>query len=271
MFFMAGNGGDRFTFAKRPDDSWQRVGSTNLPANRPPVTSFAVANPSTADCILAPLPPLALDKSKFEIVIAKFREDVAWADCYHDNVTIYSKDLFDAGRYPILPNLGRDAGTLLHHIVERYDSLAERTLFLQGNPFDHPLLSIPDFATDPGPFTSGPTNENRMGWSPHWTKPDQRIDAPVMQEFLRLAECDPNIVIFRWTSGMQFAVSREQIRRRPLDYYRRLFELTQLESLELAGRRFNNHHIIFIIELFWRSIFLVQNSGQSAAPLSKVS
>ena len=32
----------------------------------------------------------------------------------------------------ILPNIGREGGTYLHHIVKRWDSLAKQTIFLQA-------------------------------------------------------------------------------------------------------------------------------------------
>jgi hypothetical protein len=75
--------------------------------------------------------------------------------------------------------------------------------------------------------------------------------------FLELIGCDPSIRRFQWTQGMQFAVSRQRIRKRSLDYYRRMFDLSQQESVELAGRRFDNHHVIFLFELFWLEVFRV--------------
>ena len=36
-----------------------------------------------------------------------------------------------------LPNVGREADTYLHHILARYDDLADVVVFCQGNPLDH--------------------------------------------------------------------------------------------------------------------------------------
>jgi hypothetical protein len=44
-------------------------------------------------------------------------------------------------------------------------------------------------------------------------------------------------------------------RHRPRDYYCRLFYLSQRESVAISGRRFDNLHIIFLLELFWRDVF----------------
>ena len=47
-----------------------------------------------------------------------------------------------AARVIALPNRGREAGTWLHHIVSNYDRLADRTVFMQGDPFDHLLPGV---------------------------------------------------------------------------------------------------------------------------------
>jgi hypothetical protein len=214
-----------------------------------------VATPSV-DYRLLPqaMPP---DKKTFEIVVAKYREDVAWIDAVAANVTLYSKDAADTGKYPVLANLGREGGTYLHHIVNHYDDLADRTLFLQGDPFPHPLLALVDYTTDPAPFTCAACECSHIEDPIPWSSPLQRIDRPPMEAFLRLIECDPNMTSFQWVQGAQFASSREQIRRRPLDYYRRLWEVTQQEWVTLGGRQFDNHHVAWLFELFWRYVFSV--------------
>ena len=40
-----------------------------------------------------------------------------------------------------LPNVGREGHTYLHHIVNEYNNLADRTLFLQGNPYGRYVYS----------------------------------------------------------------------------------------------------------------------------------
>ena len=78
----------------------------------------------------------------FEVVIARYNEDLSWVmkEFPNEKVTIYNKgkdDLNLPANYKIikLPNIGREAHTYLYHIVTNYNQLAERTLFLQGDPF----------------------------------------------------------------------------------------------------------------------------------------
>ncbi len=85
-----------------------------------------------------------LDKEigSFEVVVARYNENVDWIlkEFPHDKVTIYNKgkqNLKTHSNYKIikLPNLGREAHTYLYHIINNYDNLSDRILFLQGNPY----------------------------------------------------------------------------------------------------------------------------------------
>ena len=75
-----------------------------------------------------------------QIVIARYNEDISWLDNYK-NVLIYNKGEKIESKHQIveLPNIGREAHTILHHIVNNYENLADITVFLPGNPFDHLL------------------------------------------------------------------------------------------------------------------------------------
>ena len=77
-----------------------------------------------------------------EVVVCRFGEDLAWTRNLPRGVrvTIYDKTPLEEGRWlgsiP-LPNHSRDDFAWLHHLVERYDDLADLTVFAQGHPFDH--------------------------------------------------------------------------------------------------------------------------------------
>ena len=76
-----------------------------------------------------------------ELVIARYKEDpmqLAWMNTLRPDIkiTIYNKGGLEVpGEIP-LPNVGLEDHTFLHHIIDRYDSLAEWTFFAQANPFD---------------------------------------------------------------------------------------------------------------------------------------
>ncbi len=76
--------------------------------------------------------------NKLHLVVSRYKEDVSWVDeLNRENkdlkVTIYNK--FEGEN--LLPNLGREAHTYIHHIIENYQNVDDHYMFLQGNPFDH--------------------------------------------------------------------------------------------------------------------------------------
>ncbi len=204
--------------------------------------------------VLRPQTPVPADRTKFEIVIAKYKEDVAWTECYPNNATVYCKDPQD-GRFISLPNTGREYGTYLHHIVSRYDSLSERTLFVQGDPFFHRPLPFCNYAFAQEAFKSDPNFRHSITQAVNWGWADQTADGPVKAAFLRLLERQCDIAEYRFTWGAQFAVSRDLIRRRPREYYQKLYKISQMPEIRLAGHRFDNLHIGFLFEFFWENIF----------------
>ena len=80
------------------------------------------------------------DKSRVELVVARYNENVEWTMAYNDIVTLYNKGtdkLCALDTIIQLPNFGREGHTYLYHIIQNYDCLNDRTIFSQGNPFDH--------------------------------------------------------------------------------------------------------------------------------------
>lgn len=99
-------------------------------------------------------PKIAADD--FEIVVAHFNEDLSWLESLEHETTVYSKGTRKTIFYELLPkgltkqigslpqdssyrdviqlpNIGRESHTILWHIVHRYDTLANTTMFVQGD------------------------------------------------------------------------------------------------------------------------------------------
>jgi hypothetical protein len=82
-----------------------------------------------------------------KIVIARYSEDVSWAEQF-DNVQIYNKgDVIENTRHhqTLLNNFGREAHTYLFHILDCYDELDDITCFLQGDFFVHTNEHFPEY------------------------------------------------------------------------------------------------------------------------------
>lgn len=73
-----------------------------------------------------------MDKSKIEIVIARYNEDITWTKPFQEITTIYNKGDDNIPNSIKLKNVGREGHTYLYHIVNNYDTLADITVFFQG-------------------------------------------------------------------------------------------------------------------------------------------
>jgi len=87
--------------------------------------------------------------NKFQIVIARYNEDINWLLPYKDITIIYNKGNYipslNKFQTIYLENVGRESHTYMYHIVNNYDNLADKTLFFQGNISDHKMLDIEDY------------------------------------------------------------------------------------------------------------------------------
>ena len=110
---------------------------------------FRLAQPNAPPKpIPAPVaPPLVItprtrDLSR-QLIVAAYHEDLAWLSDVECDVLVYHKGGACPEGVPCqrLPNTQRETGTMLYHIVTRWDHLAPLTIFCQGWPFDH----SPDF------------------------------------------------------------------------------------------------------------------------------
>ncbi len=155
-----------------------------------------------------------------ELVVARYRENCTWlASARGWSIRVLRKA--DAPGPGELPNIGREAHSYLSHIVERYDSLADVTAFVQGNPFDHAphllnRLAAIDAHTEFCELGNVAVVEDRRGEPSH---PGLDLDAAHRSLF---GTPSPEYVAFR--AGACFAVSRAAIRSRPRAFYRRTLE-----------------------------------------------
>lgn len=171
-----------------------------------------------------------------ELVVCRCGEELAWTRNVPRGlrITVYDKSPWPHRPWPgaiPLPNFGREAHAWLHHLSERYDSLAEWTVFAQGHPFDH----CPDMHQVIRGLSCGPAPSEGFWWLGflwetddargrptfvHWTKNPERRELNLESFFRELwGEAAPEKI--RYVGGGQFALSREVAYRRPRDFYDR--------------------------------------------------
>jgi hypothetical protein len=208
-----------------------------------------------------------LTKRNVEIVIARYKEDISWSTPYAKLTTVYCKNEADRSPGQIqLPNRGQDPGTYLYHMVTRYNSLANRTIFLQGNPFEHKMLTIDEMITARGDFITVYDDDMRSWEKPYtWGFPASPVNGtPPGSRTLSLATKQewwdeyvggeyPVRHAHNW--GQQFAVSAAAIRQRGRNYLRSLYEVSQQSRMSFGGVEVDNYEICVLLEISWPYIF----------------
>ena len=74
----------------------------------------------------------AVTKREVEVVIARHDEDIGWAAPFAPLITVYDKSKVPLPNSVVLRNIGREQHSYFKHIVDRYDDLADHTVFFHG-------------------------------------------------------------------------------------------------------------------------------------------
>jgi hypothetical protein len=173
-----------------------------------------------------------------EVVIARYHEDVSWAE--REPAVIYNKGpaIPTRTRQVFLPNVGREAHTYLFHITHAWNDLADTTLFTQGG-LDHiPAGTRLDQFFDAVTDIVVPRVVRCREWGP-----DGRIvHYGIWQEKMARGQMAAGrlslVAWFRtylqldlealggiiYAPGAVLSVRKECIRRRPLTYYQELLD-----------------------------------------------
>lgn len=223
------------------------------------------------------------------IVVARFREDLAWLRGLDLPCVVYNKgpgldpsELPSGTEIVALPNLGREAHTYLTHILAHHGRLPRHTAFVQGNPFTHlappeePRVTpqglrqrLLELAGEDTPFAglawfrlrcdglgrphdlADPAKEGRWkGWGK---------DIPVARTFAALfAAPAPQEFIARASTG-NMLVRADRILARPVDFYRRALDLVLLDPDDAD----NTGHAF---ERLWQAVF--SGAEFTAGPVS---
>ena len=188
--------------------------------------------------------PFSTDGTKtrpeVELIVAHYEEDLSWLEDYASLKTrVYGKGSDDGDQR--LPNVGREAHTYLHHIVEHYDDLAEVTVFLQGNPSEHVaglFEKVCSLDTDT-PFIY--LGDDILVEDGRGVPPQPGLPLKEFYEELFNATAPE---YFSCRAGACFAVSRTTIRSRPREFYQHALKLVL--AVELGA---------WAIERLWHVIF----------------
>lgn len=192
-----------------------------------------------------------------ELAVARYNEDLQWLRRVPQEfrITVYNKGDDTPIPHSSIPlaNIGHEAHTYLHHIVTRYEDLADVTVFCQGKPFDH----VPDFHRTLRKLAKGAMEISDFLWlgfiidrdDPEGSlfkkwHPDRQLpmtyfwrslfrsisDTSALDVGCSVLEVPSEFIFF---PGGQFAVTATCIRSRDLSFYKRALEISA-ESPDMA-------------------------------------
>lgn len=187
---------------------------------------------------------------KKELVVARYQENIAWLSIVHPDFDIYlyeKNSIAEPVDVPIkkrelLPNIGNEAHTYLHHIVSQYSDPADLTFFVQGNPLDHSTYIFEYFVNqveinqDYTTLCEKQCITNDVGQPWHFGLPVGKYYAEIFGK--------PMTQAFIFGAGAQFCVTKKAIQSKPLDFWIKLLELSK-----------NTGEAPFVFERLWHKFF----------------
>lgn len=181
------------------------------------------------------------NKKKYEIVIAKYNEDISWSYPYKHLTTIYNKSDIRCPNSKKLSNVGRESHTYLYHIISNWDNLAETTLFTQGElSNEHQTFPVPIYFLLPNLYVSNIKEQGILfkdkdnhylrhqgKWLNEYKNKEMKPAIISFKDFLSIFSDDNEINFGRllWSHGAIFSVSRELIKQNSLELYIYLYKL----------------------------------------------
>lgn len=172
-----------------------------------------------------------------ELVVAHYTENLNWLRNLPNSLKtiVFDKgpDVLTDREVIALPNVGREAHTYLHHLINRYDSLADWTIFCQGKPFDHAYdfkKTLREFVVEPerisptgfrwlGHLIDTDDNQGHRLFRP-WSKNEDGRGLD-LAGFHRALFGSDGPEQYTFVLGAQFAVHRDVVHRHPISFYER--------------------------------------------------
>jgi len=220
------------------------------------------------------------NKKNFEIVVARYDEKLLWCENYREYLTIYNKGEDDID-YPYikLENKGHLADTILRHIIDNYNNLADVTFFTHGSFNYRPDQIIKESGKCKKLF------EDFISCEPNTLVYITRKNLPKENDtFYNYPDTAGNIYKrifnekyirnFEWGCGKWISVSREKIHNSPIEVYKKMLEfvLSDFEGKEPSQDIYRTRGIFierFILKAFMKKV-PVKKVPVKKVPVKKV-
>lgn len=164
-----------------------------------------------------------------DVVVTRFNESIDWTNNLPYTLFIYNKGFPHLKQNVIQTlNYGREADSMLLHIIQRYNCLSETTAFLQANPFDHcwNVLQL---------LEKHQHNKEVVWLGSNWGPITKRFDGgpgnanpfPVLEMCHKLfGDCgyDTNTQ-FTFSAGAQYIVPKNYIHNKSLEWWQHAYSV----------------------------------------------
>ena len=185
----------------------------------------------------------------FCIIVARYNENIEWTKQF-ENVIIYNKGSNIENEYneKILNNVGREGHTYYKYIYDNYENLSDYTIFLQGNPFDH----SPNIISNLNKYINNKELNIKFEFLSellilcNLNNCKYHYGLPLKDTYYKIFNERKENIEFIFGSGAQFIVSKQNILKRPKEFYLKIVELLQNSIHPFAG---------YVIERFHKLIF----------------
>jgi len=201
------------------------------------------------------------------IIVSRYNENIEWTKQF-PNVLIYNKGDDLAEEYPCikLPNVGREQHTYFKYIYDNYDNLEDYTVFLQGNPFDHTrdivnklhelinnkeldinFMNLSDWVVDCNlPHADIHLREFFIMRNGDMYNDQKTFNDAYVDIYKKIFNESKDHLHFKFGAGAQFIVSKNQILKRPREFYLNLIGLLDYDICPIEA---------YVVERFTQLIF----------------
>lgn len=158
-------------------------------------------------------------------VVARYNEDLAWIKHLPINAVVYNKGGAVQPGCKVIqrPNHGRETESYLRYIIDNYHNLPERIVFVQGNPFDHCwwFFGALRCIRKPVEFL-GKKRHGRWRFLSREIKEAEEMAYQILPHLRATGALQGRVY---HAPGAQYAVARECITAKPLEWWRRAYAL----------------------------------------------
>jgi hypothetical protein len=187
-----------------------------------------------------------------KLVVARYQENLNWLEDLPYARLVYNKGEDLDLTCVKLPNFGRESNSYLRYIIDHYHEMDEHVAFLQGRPFDHCPTLLEDLANYSGELTLLGSRKVSDGLG----RPDHG-GLNVTEFAERIGLVPPSDEMYEFCVGAQFIVPRRYIHSKPLNWWKKLLELHDVETEPHRGELNKSP---WLMERLWHYIFLLNKN-----------